>query len=165
MVTRLAGLLQQGRYVMAGRGTGHIHLVYIDDLVRAMILAGTEPRVAGRVYIVAGPEPVRIAELVSLLCGLLPASLPRWRVPVPALMAAGSLIEIAYRAAAGLHLLQPTDTPLITRSKVYTVTLDRAFSTARVRDELGFEPMVGYQEGLSQTIVWCKSAGHLSASL
>ncbi|MGI5916585.1 MAG: NAD-dependent epimerase/dehydratase family protein [Anaerolineae bacterium] len=159
MVTRLIDMLQQGRYVMAGRGESHIHLIYIDDLVRAMILAGHSPQAEGGVYTVAGPGPIRIAELVSLLCELLAVPSPRWSIPVPMLLAAGGVMEVAYTLGDRLGLRKQEDIPLLTRSKVYTVALDRAFSTARIRDELGFEPQVDYREGLSQTILWRRHVG------
>src|SRR5439155_10278461 len=78
MLTRLVGLVARGRFVRIGRGENHFHLTYIDDLVRGLALAGTQPAAAGATFILAGPRSIAVRDLLALLAralGLTPCAL------------------------------------------------------------------------------------------
>ena len=41
----------------------------------------------------------------------------------------------------------------------------RAFDITKARRELGYEPMVGLEEGLRETVMWYEENGHLRKSI
>lgn len=123
MMTRIMARLSAGRYLVAGSGKQHVHLVHVEDLVRGLILAGERAQANGRVYIVAGEKPVTWRELLTMLCGALEVPFPRLRVPQAWLLAAGTGIELLYGGLCRAGMALPGD-PLLTRSQVHTVTTD-----------------------------------------
>ncbi len=163
MVPQMVALLARGRYVMAGNGHNHVHLVHVDDLVKGLMLAAKGDRAVGRVYIVAGSEPIRMNSLIARICSLLQVSPVRWHLPVAMLLGAGALLEAVYSVRNSVSTRWSGAVPLLTRSKVYTVALDRGFSTARARSELGYQPTVSYEEGLQRAVEWYSHYAHLSS--
>lgn len=162
MLPRMAAMLARGRYVMAGAGHNHVHLAYITDIVQGLLLAGEREQAMGQVYILAGPAPIRMADLIARLCAALQAPPPRWRLPATPLWLAGALLEVVYTLKNRLGIKALGQTPFLTRSKVNTVTLDSGFSTAKARAELGYQPRVDYDEGLQRAIEWYRAHGLLS---
>ena len=65
MVTRLIAMIARGRFVRVGRGENHVHLTYIDDMIRGLILTGTHPAAAGQTFILAGPRSIAVRDLVA----------------------------------------------------------------------------------------------------
>ena len=157
MIPRMAAMLARGRYVMAGAGRNHIHLAYIDDVVQGLLLAGECEQAIGQPYILVGPAPIRMADLVARLCTVLQVAPPRWRLPAAPLWLAGALLEVVYTIKNRLGIKALGQVPFLTRSKVDTVTLDSAFSAAKARAELGYQPRVDYDEGLQRTVEWCRA--------
>ena len=154
MVTRLIAMLKRGTFVHVGSGRNHLHLCYVSDTVQGLILAGESEQSVGQVYIIAGPEPITLNDLVAKICGLLGQKPPRWHVPVELVRIAGWVLEGVYAAQArlGLHVLGQS--PYLTRDKVDTLAINRGFSIEKARRELSYEPLVGYDEGLKLTTAW-----------
>lgn len=150
---KLFRAIRRRRFAMVGSGETLYHFVYIDDLVEGFILCGEHPDAAGQTYLIGGNDYITLNELVSLVAEAVGAPHPRWRVPVWPLMAAGALCEAVCRPF-GIE-------PPLHRRRVAFFTKDRAFSNARIRAELGFEPQVDMREGIRRTARWYFDAGHL----
>jgi dihydroflavonol-4-reductase len=160
MMTKLVTILSKGKFALIGDGRNHLHLVYVDDVIRAFLLAGKSPRSVGQVYIVAGPSLITLSNLVAKVCALLGIKPPRWHIPVGVAKAAGWMLERAYLIKGELGTSVLGETPFLTRDKVDTLAVDRGFSSAKVQRELSYLPNVGYEEGLRHTIGWCQSQGY-----
>jgi nucleoside-diphosphate-sugar epimerase len=161
MMTKLVTMLAQGRFALVGDGRNHLHLVYVDDVIGAFFLAGESSRSVGQVYIIAGPSLITLNNLVAKVCALLGVRTPRWRIPVRIAKAAGWILERAYLIKGELGISALGETPFLTRDKVDTLAVNRGFSSAKAQRELGYHPIVGYDEGLRHTIDWCQSQGYL----
>jgi nucleoside-diphosphate-sugar epimerase len=162
MMTRLVTMLARGRFALVGDGRNHLHLVYVDDVIRAFLLAGESSRSVGQVYNVAGPSLITLNSLVAKVCALLGVKPSRWHIPVGVAKAVGWMLEMAYAGKLRMGIRAFGDVPLVTRDKVDTLTIDHGYSTAKIRQELGYGPTVDYEEGLNMTIAWCKEADPLS---
>lgn len=136
-----------GRRVLIGDGTGHFHPLYVDDLTDALILCATTPRASGEAYNFC-EEPVTfrsyLAEYGELCGGREPRSLPLWLARLVA--AAGRLPGVS----------TPVDDTWLALA-----TNRLRFSTARAREDLGWRPRVGYEEGLERTKRWLRARGHV----
>jgi nucleoside-diphosphate-sugar epimerase len=159
-VTRLIELLGRGQFFWVGSGENHVDLVYIDDLIAGLYRA-LERGVAGRVYILSGMAPIRVGSLVDQICRLVGQSRPRLYVPASFARLVGWGLETIYRAGARWGMGMDGREPFITRDKVATLTVDRGFSHARARRELGYAPAIGYGEGLRRTLDWLRCSGRL----
>jgi len=141
------------RFPILGSGEIYYHLTYIDDLVRGFLLCGSEPRAAGRTYILAGGEVTTLNELVRLIAevaGVKPSTI---HLPVWPFWLAGALCE-AVCAPVGLE-------PPLYRRRVDFYTKSRAFDISRARAELGFAPEMSLREGIRRTLDWYQAEGWL----
>lgn len=134
MLARAEKLLRHGARWFPGDGTNRIHLLHVDDLVRALVALGDR---GDGIYVLGGssPTPVRrIFELLAAGAGLRP---PAFGLP-PALL----------RPFAG--------------HSVDVLTRDRAYSSARAQHDLGWAPQVEAEVGVPATGQWL-AARHSTA--
>ena len=157
-VTRLVALLQQGQRFCVGSGRNHVDLVYVDDLVAGIRLA-LERGMLGRVYILSGVGPIQVRSLIDEICGLVGKPAPAICVPASLGRLAGWGMETLHQTLTRLGIETDGREPFITRDKVATLTVDRGFSHARARRELGYRPQVDYDEGLQRTLAWLQEEG------
>lgn len=164
MLTRLIGMLQAGHFVRVGAGRNYIHLTYIADLLHGLFLAGTHPDAAGETFILSGPQPVRVVDLLAQLEALLGRRSLAGRVWVPERLArplAAGLEEL-FRAGVALHALPDGVTPPLTVDKIDTLCRQRSFLAGRAQQVLGYLPRWNLAEGLRQTLDWLAGAGSTS---
>lgn len=145
--------IARGRFVMIGSGDVLYHMTYIDDLVEGFVLAGTKPEAVGEVFTIAGPEYTTIQELVDSIAEVLEVPPPRWRVPFKPVFWASVVCDQVCRRIG-------VSPPLYPR-RVEFFELDRAFSIAKARRLLGYEPKVSLRDGLARTAAWYSEQGLL----
>jgi nucleoside-diphosphate-sugar epimerase len=143
--------IQRGRFVMIGDGDVLYHMTYIDDLVDGFILAGERPEALGEVFTIGGPEYTSIRELVDAIANVLERRPPRLRVPFRPVYWASVVCDSLCRALN-------VSPPLYPR-RVEFFELDRAFSTDKAQQLLGYRPKVRLPDGLARTAAWYKDEG------
>jgi nucleoside-diphosphate-sugar epimerase len=141
------------RFPMLGSGQVFYHLTYIDDLVRGFALAGESASAPGRAYIIAGPEYTTLEQLTRLIAAELGVAPPRLRFPVWPIWLAGALCE----AVCVPFRIEP---PLF-RRRVDFYRKSRAFTIARARTELGYNPTIDLRTGIRRTAEWYRARGLL----
>jgi dihydroflavonol-4-reductase len=141
---KMIGGVAQGRFVIVGNGTARFQMVYIQDLVEGIRLAGESPNAVGRTYILAGEEAPTLKELVGEIADVAQVSVPRWHLPLWPVWMAGVLCEAI---CVPLRIEPP-----IFRRRVKFFTSSRWFDTSRARDELGYAPKTPLREGLARTL-------------
>jgi len=151
---KLFRAVARGRFVMIGSGRVLYHLTYVDDVADGAILAGTKDGVAGRAFILAGPEATTLARLVEILAEVLGARKPRLRIPAFPVVAAAVVCEVVCRPF-GIE-------PPLYRRRVDFFLKDRAFDARAAREALGFAPRVGLREGFARTAEGYRSRGWLA---
>ena len=139
------------RFIVLGSGRIFYHLTYIDDVVAGFRLCGEHPAAAGRTYIIAGAEVMRLDDLVALIAEEAGVAPPGLRLPVWPVWLAGALCEAAARPF-GLE-------PPLYRRRVEFFTKSRAFDISRARSEIGYAPQVTVREGVRRTLAWYRGAG------
>ncbi len=162
MMTKLVTMLATGRFIPVGDGRNHLHLAYVSDTIQGLILAGESERAAGQTYIIAGPSPVSLNELLDKICAILDASRPRSHAPLALAKAVGGLLEGFYTLKKALGLEVGGESPFLTRDKVDTLTINRSFDISKACAELGYRPQVDYDRGLKTTIEWYRERGYIS---
>jgi dihydroflavonol-4-reductase len=141
--------------MMIGDGTAGYHLVYIDDLTDAFVLAGTSPAAAGEAFLIGGPEIPSLNDILRSLAMMNGhADLGKVvRIPAKPMLLAGSLCEAMCRPL-GLD-------PPLHRRRVEFFINNRAYDIAKARNLLGYAPKVGYDDGLRRTADWYRGRGLL----
>jgi 2-alkyl-3-oxoalkanoate reductase len=146
-VVRPLELMRAGHFFLPAPGDGVITPVYIDDLVDAIVRAVRDPRAAGRAYTVWDGEPVSAREFFSHHARLLGTDvrcLPR------------PLLHAALRAGRLARVKPPVGPAALT-----FLSRRATFPNTRAREELGWSPAVGLEEGMRRTEAWARDAGLL----
>jgi nucleoside-diphosphate-sugar epimerase len=152
---KLFRTIESGSFRMFGSGEVLYHLTYIDDLVEGIILCGTSPAAPGEVFLLAGPRYTTLNELVSMIAGTLGRRPPRGRIPLWPLLTAATACEYVCRPLG-------IDPPLHRRRTDF-FTKDRAFTSAKARELLGYEPRVDLEAGIGRTAAWYRETGLLKS--
>jgi nucleoside-diphosphate-sugar epimerase len=144
--------VQRGRYVFIGGGESVNHPVFVDDVIRGILLAIERGRV-GEVYIVGGERPVTKREFVWAIADALGAKRPGWSIPKWFAVITAWKLELLGR----IFRFEP----ILTRSRVMMMADNFGYSIAKAREELGYAPRVGLREGIEATVRSYAEAGLL----
>lgn len=147
MIDKLFRLLKAGRYRVVGSGKSRVQLIYVEDLAFAIAEAALRPGLDGAEFICTYREPISMLRLSALAGEAVGRPVPSLRVPLPMAVAAG----VTFEALERLGLRFPGGEPPVTREKLLTVTVDRAYRIDRMRGLLGWEPPTSYEVGLRMT--------------
>lgn len=141
---RMGRLVRRGLFPPLPETGNRRSLVHVDDLVSAMLLAAETPRANGRTYIVAGsatPSGRALFDAMRWALGLPPVS---WAVPAP-------LLALLARLGDRLGILRGRRSPF--NSEVVSRLLGSAcYSAERIRQELGWQPVVSLDDGLREML-------------
>ena len=144
---------RNGRFLMFGDGTTTYHPVYIDNLVDLFELVASRPEARGRTYIGGDAEYYTLNDLVAAVGRSMDVDVNIVHFPFRPLW----LAAVACEAACKPLRIPP---PLF-RRRVDWFRQVRAFRIDRARDELGYQPKVGIEEGLRRTCEWYRENGYL----
>jgi nucleoside-diphosphate-sugar epimerase len=142
----------RGLGVYPGRRDARLSIVYVDDLVDALVRAGTAPAGAGRTYF-AETEAVTWRDVYRAVARAarnplrVEVDVPRW-----ALAVAGRAGDVAWRL---------TGSPMLVNSQKIALGAPQWWlcDGTRARDELGFVSRVSLSDGVTRTLAWYRDKG------
>jgi len=138
--------VQSGWFPMIGSGKTLYHFTYIDDLVEGFMLAATQPRALGEVFTIGSAQHSTVGQFVKDIAEALNCAPPRFHIPAWPVQVAAVLCE---KICTPLGI----NPPLYPRRLEFFM-LDRAFTIAKARELLSYEPKVGMKEGIARTAAW-----------
>jgi nucleoside-diphosphate-sugar epimerase len=94
---KLFRMIQKGTFVYLGSGAGRRHMVYIDDLVDGMLAAQNSRAAIGEAFLLAGPAPIALRDLVERIATALSVPAPRRRLPFAPVRALSVAVEAVCR--------------------------------------------------------------------
>lgn len=150
---KLIKAVARRRFVMLGTGEVRYQMIYIDDLVDGILRCGRCPAALGEVFILTGEPAVTLNQLVATVATVLRVPVPRLRVPVGPVYAAGLACELLCRPFG----VQP---PLY-RRRVDFFRKNRWFDIGKAKRMLGFRPQVDLASGIARTVGWYRQQGYL----
>lgn len=150
MLFRMA---KRGTFLMFGDGRTFYHPVYIDNLVDLFLLAARTPAAHGRAYIGGDAEYATLNELVASVGRAIGTRVRIIHLPFRPMWLASAAVELACKPLG-------VEPPLFRRRADWFRQV-RAFSIDRARDELGYEPRIGLDEGLRRTGAWYLENGYV----
>ena len=151
---KLFKLANKRHSLIFGKGVAGYHLVYIDDLADAFVLAGDKPNVAYESFLIGGPEIPSLNDLFAALGRVLKRDKQKiWRLPATPLWLAGWLCEAVCRPL-GVK-------PPIYRRRVEFFINNRAYDIGKAKDLLGYRPKTRLADGLAKTAIWYRAGGML----
>jgi predicted dehydrogenase/nucleoside-diphosphate-sugar epimerase len=131
-----------GRWIVVGSGSLPLPLVYVDDVVDALMLGSRMPSLEGKLVNLVDPAGVTQREFIRVARGAKPEIKVSY-VPKPVLMIAAVGIE-------ALGRLLKRSVPL-SRYRIRSIRPLSNFDQTTVREHLGWTPQVGVAEGLRRT--------------
>lgn len=112
-------------------------LIYVDNLVDALVTCATHPAAAGKTYLVSDGEDVSTPELIRRTASALDVPSRLFHVPPSLMRIAGKLIGKS----------------ILVDRLIGSLTVD----ISKIRVELGWQPPFTMQEGLKVTADWYRS--------
>ena len=153
---KLYRMVSKGWFLMIGDGKTLNHPVYVENLVDLFELVGCSPSAKGRVYLAGDDESVTLMQLVRSVGSAVGSDVRIIRFP---------WYQVAWTGAAAVEIVSKFFgvRPPVFRRRLSWFKTNRAFRIDRARQELGYQPRVGLNEGLTRTASWYRKAGLLSA--
>jgi nucleoside-diphosphate-sugar epimerase len=137
---RLADAIRRGKFVFLGSRKNIVPLVYISDMIQAMLLAAETPQATGRAYSITDGSRSTIGDLVDHLARLMNCPRPMRVLPYSLAWFVCTLFDQLKRAGP------------INRTTLRFLGTSRFFDIQRAREELGYQPRVGLREGLEAAV-------------
>lgn len=131
-----------------GDGNIFFNMVYVEDLADIFILASQKEEAIGQVFLGAGPENMRLNDIVDTIAGILNKPKRKIHLPAAPFQLAGDLCE---KVCIPLGIEPP-----IYRRRVDFFTKSRSFTIEKSRRLLGYDPKFNYARGLAVTAEWYK---------
>lgn len=135
--------LRKGTFFYIGDGRSLRHCLHIEDFTLACELAATRPQASGEIFIIGDAGAVTLRELLGAMAAAASCRVPRLHLPL-------ALIRPLFAAAEKLFLALGRE-PMVSTRTLKFFTNNTAFSIAKARKLLGFEPRFDVAEGMRRT--------------
>lgn len=138
---------------MLGNGDKQTSICFVQDVVKALILAAENEKVRGKTFFVANPVPYSWREILEFITRELGLSLVI-KIPHPALLIIAFVCEKIAKLTGGR--------PLLTRNTIRSARKNYFLhDITSIREELGFSPTVSFEQGMRDIVKWYKEEGFL----
>lgn len=145
--------VKSGMFPFFGNGQALYHPLYIENFVDAFELAAEKPEGKGQTYLIADEKFYHIKDIVMLIDKIMKTNAKIIYFPFWPLYAIATVVEILYKPL-------PWDPPIF-RRRADWFRQNRAFKIDKAKNELGYNPKVGLEEGLTKTYEWYRDNGYL----
>jgi nucleoside-diphosphate-sugar epimerase len=152
-IARIERTLRLGRVVIIGDGTNPMNTVYAGNVAEACRLAAASERAIGQAYNITSDGVITQREYFNAYADAFGYPRPTKRAPYWLVFAGAWVIEALAR------LRRQRKPPFITRYAVWLLGRRTLYSTEKAQRELGWQPRVGYAEGIRRTVEWFRSTG------
>lgn len=151
LLPRIAGRLVKRDIVYIAKGKYALNTTYVGNLVDAILLAADQPKAVGEVFNVTDGEFVTKRRFFETLADGL--GLPRPSSSIPLWLAR---VLARWREAKFRRLNRPYP-PRITQGSLKFAGLNLDFGIGKARTVLGYDPRVGFDEGMKAAMDWYRS--------
>ena len=129
-------------------------MMFVDDLVDALLSAATSTEAARQLFLVTGGEPVGLKELADHVGEAVGRRVRTVPIPLSIASAAGTIVDLLARA---------TNRPQIFGSQKVNEMFQPGWiaRTEKVTRVLGWSASTSLEDGLRQTIAWWRQEGWL----
>ena len=146
---RLIRAIRKRRAKLIGGGDNLFNLTYAGNEAEGCILAATNDKALGQAYNLSSDGLITQAEYINRIAECLGVKPVTRKVPYKVAWGAAFMMECFGR------LFRTKNPPLVTRYSVWLMGRRCFFSPDKARRELGWQPTVGYDEGIRIAVQWC----------
>lgn len=141
----------RGSFPLFGKGEGRRHMVYVQDLVEACLLAAEVPAARSEDFNIGGPRATPLHELLDTLAKVVGREKVGMRLPLAPMLALAAVIEDSCNLV-GIK-------PPIYRRRMDFYRNDAEYDCSKAARLLGWRAKVDLQEGLAATYSYYRAAG------
>jgi nucleoside-diphosphate-sugar epimerase len=150
---RLIRAIRAGKSKLIGDGSNRLNLTYAGNEAEGCILAATKDEGLGESYNLSCDGVITQAEYFNKIAECIGAKPVTRKVPYKVVYKAAFLMELFG------HMFGRKTPPLVTRYSVWLIGRQCFFSAEKARQQLGWQPSVGYDEGIEKSVKWCLDNG------
>lgn len=143
---RLFETLRDGVFKYIGDGNQPITLVYVLNLVEALVRASRTKTAAGELFLITDGESITRRELAEMICREMNYPVPTAHVPEGV---ARAVLPVVEWLAKVRH-----QRPILNRFKLKFMATPMTFDISKARRMLGYEPVEPPRESLRKTVRW-----------
>ena len=145
---RVLASLRDGQFRFVGPGRQPVSLVYVGNLVEALVLAATRPDVVGEMFLITDAEAITRWRMMEIVCEETGYPMPTRHVPRWLVRALCPVME-------GLHSLRRSaEPPLVNKFRLKFMATPLTYRIDKARRMLGYDPKVDTEAGLRRTLAW-----------
>jgi nucleoside-diphosphate-sugar epimerase len=145
---RVLGSLAKGEFRFVGSGKQPFSLVYVGNLVAALVLAAVRPNVVGEVFLITDGRAISRVRMLEIICAETGYPLPTRHVPT-------WLVRVLCPVVEGLwRLKRSKEPPLVNKFRLKFMSTPLTYRIDKAQRILGYEPKVDTEAGLRQTLAW-----------
>jgi len=150
---KLFRAIARQRFPLIGTGSGHRHMIFVDDLCDAFLAACAAPAREPQAFLVAGPEVVTLRELVERVARVLGVAKSGFRLPLAPMRVLAAITE---DVCSVLNVAPP-----LYRRRLEFYAVDVQYDIRKALDLLHWSPRTGLDTGLRLTAEWYRQQGLL----
>jgi len=150
---KLYKMATKSYFPILGKGKCWYHLVHVEDLVGGMLLAAVEEKALGEAFLIGSSEPIQLEDMAAIIARTYGNKLRVLRLPITPFFILGDLCEFVCRP----FKIEPP----IYRRRVAFYSKDRNFTTTKMRNVLGYQPIHENEAGIVESTEWYKDNGWL----
>jgi len=153
VLPRILTKIREGKFKFLGSGEQLLNNTYVGNVVEAVLLAIRRDDVLGEPFNITDPRLVTKRQFIDAITGR--AGLPEQTksAPLPVARAAAKVLEALYRT------LGKSEAPVPSMATVKFLGLNLDYSIDKARNRLGYDPPIGFDEGMDRTFEWLRSQG------
>jgi dihydroflavonol-4-reductase len=146
--------MQKGLQPVVGFGEKYVSLIHVRDLVRGIVMAGESPTSIGQIYFIASKKIYGWKEVGQVTRAALGRGAVTLRIPE-----AGVYVVAAFAEFFSLFSSKPA---LINFEKARDMVQDYwTCDSSKAKRDFGYEQEIDLEEGVRDTITWCRKQGWL----
>ena len=145
---RLIRAIRAGKAKLVGDGENLLNLTYAGNEAEGCILAATNEKALGESYNLSSDGKITQREYLNRIAECIGAESVTRKVPYKIAYGAAFLMELFGR------VFRTKKPPLVTRYAVWLMGRRCFFSPEKACKELGWQPTVGYEEGIRRSVQW-----------
>jgi len=147
-IPRIIDKLKNNKFMFVGDGKNKVNIVYIDNLISAVNLAAEKESAIGQAYNVTNDSGMDIESFIFSVSDVWGINRPTKHLPKALAYVLCSILE------GGAKLVRSKKPPYVTKTRLKLLTLNLDFDIEKTKNELGYRPTVGIEEGLKRTRDW-----------
>lgn len=142
LLEEMVQMMRESRYIHIGRGNVHAGLIYVDNLIEAIMLSLESESSIGEAYNIIDQENISFRQLADTLIALTGSRKTYPVIPFSLAYAGGWFLERIY------YLLGMRKRPVVTRMIACLFGVSQEISTEKIQKELNWASSVSFAQAM-----------------